>query len=305
MRHTAQHIAAWRDDGAVLVPNFFSAEEIAPVQADFERLYGRGKDGQEAASLKPPKGLGNFSPAQFTEVHDFPLAASVATNLIGLHPDLIAFAKQALGCDDVRLYQCHSWAKFTGDADYEQPFHCDFSNHTLTVPADDHAEGTINFVIYFTEVSDDLGAIHYVPHRLSDPLTGQDRASFIADQPELQETLKQVELSGAGPIGSVFAYGIDVYHRGTNLTRPGGYRYTMTASYKRAGNDMIGFSAWPQSFLKPWALVFANASPEQLACLGVPRPGDPFWTERTLRRAQERWPDWDMTPYRKALSLSA
>ena len=36
-----------------------------------------------------------------------------------------------------------------------------------------------------------------------------------------------------------------------------------------------------------------------------PRPGDPFWTERTLRRAQERWADWDMAPYRAALAVSA
>jgi len=301
MRHSSHHIDAWRDDGAVLVRNFFAENEIATIEADFERLYGRGKPDQAAEALDNFNGLGSFSPAQFTGVDDFPLMASAETNLIGLHPALIDFAKQALESDDVRLYQCHSWAKFTGDADYEQPFHCDFNNHTLTVPSDDLALQTINFVIYFTDVTDDLGAIHYVPHSLSDPLTGEDRASFIADKPDLQVSLKQVELSGAGPRGSVFAYGIDVYHRGTNLTRPGGHRYTMTASYKRAGNDMIGFSAWPHEFLKPWAIVFANASPEQLACLGVPRPGDPFWTERTLRRAQERWPGWDLQTYRDAV----
>ena len=103
------------------------------------------------------------------------------------------------------------------------------------------------------------------------------------------------------PAGSVFAYGIDVYHRGTNLTEPGGLRYTLTASYKAAGNDMIGWSAWPYRFLEPWHLIFYNATPEQLACIGVPRPGDGFWTERTLRRTQERWPGWDLTAYREAL----
>ncbi len=305
MRHKAEHLAAWRKDGAVLVPYFFSDEEIAPIQADYERLYGRGESDKTAKTHDAPAGLGSFSPEQFTDLHDFPFAASVETNLIGLHPALIAFAKDALGSDDVRMYQCHTWAKFTGDADYEQPFHCDYNNHTLTVPSDNPSLRTINFVLYFTDVTDDLGAIHYVPQSKGDAVTGEDRASFIANQPELQETLRGREQSGAGPVGSVFAYGIDVYHRGTNLTRPGGHRYTMTASYKAAGNDMIGFSAWPHEFLKPWGIIFANATPEQLACLGVPHPGDPFWTERTLRRAQGRWPDWDMTPYRAAVSAPA
>jgi hypothetical protein len=58
-------------------------------------------------------------------------------NLIGVHPALIEFARSAMRSDDVYLYQCQAWAKFTGDADYDQPFHCDFVNHTLTAPSDD------------------------------------------------------------------------------------------------------------------------------------------------------------------------
>ncbi len=57
-----------------------------------------------------------------------------------MHPALIAFAKQALHADAVHLYQCQAWAKFTGDADYDQPFHCDYVNHTLTAPSEDAAE---------------------------------------------------------------------------------------------------------------------------------------------------------------------
>ena len=306
MRHTDQQLRAWREEGAVLVPEFLSEAEIAPALADYAKLYpSAGRDAEAKTLDSPSGGVGNFSVEQFGNLHDFPLMASAQTNLLGLHPALIEFAKQALGTEDVRLYQCHSWAKFTGDADYDQPFHCDYKNHTLTVPADDRAMRTISFVLYLTEVSDDLGAIHYVPQSASDPITGPDREWFLDDRPDLQQALKAKEQSGAGPAGSVFAYGIDVYHRGTNLTRPGGHRYTMTASYKAAGNDQIGWSAWPYSFLKPWAPIFANANPEQLACLGVPRPGDSFWTERTLRRAQERWADWDMSAYREALSVPA
>ena len=30
-------------------------------------------------------------------------------------------------------------------------------------------------------------------------------------------------------------------------------------------------------------------------------PGHPFWTPETLRRAQVRYPGWDLTPYRVAV----
>ncbi|MBL8780869.1 MAG: hypothetical protein JNL06_07975, partial [Alphaproteobacteria bacterium] len=53
---------------------------------------------------------------------------------------------------------------------------------------------------------------------------------------------------------------------------------------------------------KPWRNIFDHASPEQLACFGVPRPGDPYWTEITLARAQIRYPNWDLTPYRAAMA---
>ena len=43
-------------------------------------------------------------------------------NLISLDQKLIALAKRLLGVDQVELYQSHTWAKFTGEADYDQAF---------------------------------------------------------------------------------------------------------------------------------------------------------------------------------------
>ena len=63
---------------------------------------------------------------QFKNINSLPYNASSAINLISLHPQLIAFAKALLGVPDVHLYQSHTWAKYTGEADYDQKFHCDF-----------------------------------------------------------------------------------------------------------------------------------------------------------------------------------
>jgi hypothetical protein len=38
--------------------------------------------------------------------------------------------------------------------------------------------------------------------------------------------------------------------------------------------------------------------------LGIPLPGDAFWTKRTLEQSQTRWPNWDMAAYRAALKAS-
>ncbi len=322
--HGDTRIATWRRDGAVLLDRFFEVDTIAAVRADCDALFGGPARAGAAVDHKPEGSVGVFELAQFRNYEHLPFAASPAINLIGLDYRLIAFARAALGVEDVRLYQCDAWAKFTGDADYDQPFHCDFKNHTLTVPGDDPSERTINFMIYVTDVADDLGAIHYVPNPAAADVVGDYRTVLPEDAgresgglspaisldqthatgfgADAQHRLKALEKSGAAPAGSIFAYNIDVYHRGTNLTRPGGHRYTITASYKAAGNDMIGWTAWPYHFLRPWKQVINHASPEQLACLGIPLPGDPFWTETTLVRTQARWPGWDMTPYRAALN---
>jgi hypothetical protein len=232
-----------------------------------------------------------------------PIDCSPALNLIGVHPALIAFAKAALKTDAVHVYQCQAWAKFTGDADYDQPFHCDFVNHTLTAPSEDAARNSVTILCYFSDVTDAHGAMRYITRPDSDTVAGPE--AWLNYEPgfqaELQRKLAPLERSSAGPAGTAIPYAIDVYHRGSNLTVPGGYRYALMTCFKAAGDEAIAFHAWAFHNTKPWARIFDHATPEQLACFGVQPPGHPFWTQTTLARAQARYPNWDMTPYRAAL----
>ena len=72
----------------------------------------------------------------------------------------------------------------------------------------------------------------------------------------------------------------------------------MTSCFKKAGNDAIGYTAWPWHFNKPWHKIFEYATPEQLNCFGVPLPGDRFWTKETMNLAKLRYPKWDMSEYK-------
>lgn len=297
-RFTRRHIDAWLREGGVLIENFFTPDEVRAVQADFHQVFGRSAGAIEPMVRKRAGEIGRFNAAQFATFEAVPFDCSPALNLIGVHPALIAFARAALDAENVHLYQCQAWAKFTGDADYDQPFHCDFSNHTLTVPSEDAGLNSVTILCYFSDVTEAHGAMHYVTRTDSARVAGPE--ATLGNDPDLQQRLQPFERSSAAPAGSIFPYSIDVYHRGTNMTEPGGSRYAVMACYKRAGDDSVGYHAWPFHHLKPWHRIFKHATPEQLACFGVKPPGDPFWTETTLERAATRYPDWDLTPYREA-----
>ena len=162
----------------------------------------------------------------------------------------------------------------------------------------------MTILCYFTDVTDAHGAMHYVTRPDSAQVAGPE-ASLNLDpvwQATLQNQLKPYGRSSASPAGTAIPYAIDVYHRGTNLTAANGHRYAVMVCFKKAGDESINFHAWQFHHEKPWRHIFDHANPEQLACFGVQRPGDPYWTETTLARAQIRYPNWDLTPYRAAMA---
>ena len=302
-RFTPEQVEAWRRDGGTVIPNFFTADEVAAVAADFETVFGRVEGGETPMVRRKAGQIGGFAAGQFKDNETIPLPCSPALNLIGLHPDLMAFARAALQTDEIRLYQCEAWAKFTGDADYDQPFHCDFANHTLTVPSEDFRQNAVTIICYFTDVTEAHGPAHFVPRPESLKVAGPE-VTFYSDeatQAKLQADLATLARSSAAPAGSIFPYAIDTYHRGTNLTAPHGCRYAMMVAYRAATTESIQRYAWPFHFSKPWHILFEHATPEQLACFGVQPPGHPFWTPDTLRRAQARYPRWNLDPWRTAL----
>lgn len=302
-RFTHEHVETWRREGCVLIENFFTADEVADVRADFAAVFGRVAGAAEAMQKKKPGELGRFNPAQFTTFEAVPFDCSPALNLIGVHPALVSFAKAALAADNVHLYQCQAWAKFTGDADYDQPFHCDFVNHTLTAPSEDVTKNSVTILCYFSDVSDAHGPAHYVTRTDSNAIAGPE--ATLSTDPQTQAAL-QVRLipyarSSAAPAGSILPYSTDVFHRGTNMTAPHGHRFAVMACFKKAGDESIGYHAWQFHHRKPWHKIFDHATPDQLVCFGVQRPGDPFWTALTLERAQARYPNWNLAPYREAM----
>ena len=286
------HINSWRQDGVIVIEKFFDRDEMEPILRDYQRLYG--KTGKEKANLT------DFS-KQFEIIDVLPYPGSLDLNLISLHPSLIKAAKSLLAVESVHLYQSHTWAKFTGFSNYDQKFHCDYGNHTLTVPSTELSSSTVNFLIYISDVSNKHGPFEYVPKSISDEILGRRALRLPKVDNGAYEKLQAAAKSVLAPSGSLIVYGLDVFHRGTNLTGSHAARYSMTISYKRAGNDGIGFHSWQESKERNWNMIIEHASPDQLGCLGFPLPGSNFWNKTTLAQTMERWPKWNSSAYEASM----
>ncbi len=296
-KYTPEDVNEWKRQGAVVINDIFSEDEIMGVQKDIEKVFGYKKGGIPIVNDHQEPLINE---QQFLNFENIPFDCSPSLNLIGVNPHIINFAKDALETKNVILYQSHAWAKYSGETDFEQSFHCDYGNHTLTVPSKDMTQNSITFLMYFSDVSEKHGPTHFVTREDSKKISRVSE-KFLdgSSMTTLQKSLKPFEKTTAGPAGTIFAYGIDIFHRATNITKSGAYRYAVTSCFKKAGNDKIGFTAWPYHQQKPWQIIFENASPEQLNCFGVPMPGDPFWDQNTLQLANLRYPGWDMSEYKK------
>ena len=195
-RFSQEQIRVWKEQGASLVPGFFTPEEVQAVRQDFINLFPH-PEGRACADDGASPEDAKFHLDQFQMMKGMPLDCSPALNLIGLHPQLISFARAALETDEVYLYQCHAWAKYTGVVDYSQPFHCDFLNHTLVVPSDEASNNCVTMISYFSDVDEGHGPMHYVPR--SESRAFVDVEDAFERSPDLQEKLAPLAKSELGP----------------------------------------------------------------------------------------------------------
>lgn len=297
MRVTDDQLEHWRTYGYVVVENFLSADEVAAALDEVAAYYPTW---EEYAAARPryrhlrERGGGARFPYQ-----------GGALSMISVHPDLIDFAERALGVRDVFLTQSGVSAKYAGTRDFDQPLHFDYGNNSLLVPRPEgrwHQTGTI---IYLNGVDLDHGptyvspgswrgeALHWSQQRPDWPTSRT--AEEIPEQYE-----QQVPVTG-GP-GAALLYSQNTLHRGSKFLATEGVRFAQHLVYRAAGNEWMGFTAFPRDGHDPAMATFmVSATPRQREAIGVPGPGHPYWTEETISGVAARYPGMDMKPYRLAL----
>jgi hypothetical protein len=293
----------FHSDGFVVLPAFLSHEELQAATADLPAVFPTAAEFHRDPSAERHRRFRD----EFGGITSFPID-STALNLLAVHPRLIGLAQMLLADDDLRSYSIEFWAKYTGAADYEQAFHRDYLNHTLLVPADDAPPSQVEMFVYLSDVSPELGPISLLPrahaagagalpnwYPPSDGVVDPDHPEWVspAGRPDWYEH----EVRATGPAGTVVAYRIETFHRGTDLRLEGGSRFTIHTNFRRATSEWITRRAWTDAANdgSAWTEFVGVASPPQLQLFGFPPPGHPYWTSSTIEAIQQRYPGLDPT----------
>lgn len=312
-RHTAEHIANFRQHGWVLIENLLTAGEIDAALPGLFELYptpeafhaGDPRSAAFRAEAHAPENTGDdarFRPLQFVGLKEFPFTQQIL-NRLALHPAIIAAAEDLLQTRDVRLYQAETFAKYTGVTQYAQPFHADYTNHTMLPPKADGRYRQVQMFLYLSDVTPAHGATRVVSRELT-----KDVPVMMLRFPEARVSTERLQewehaaVSATGPRGSLLIYGADVVHRGTEMTAPGGGRFFFNLAYRTADADWVGANPWPRKGFVNFTPLIESLSARQLEALGFPPPGHTYWDATTLKGAAERYPGLDLSPWRRALN---
>ena len=300
-RITADHVAHYREHGYAIVENFLTPDELAGAQDELRQaLPGWVEYCDDPSGPKPDDWLDARRPLGVLK-HRFPFVGQ-HLNAITLHPDLIAFAAEMAGGAEMFCEQSNLNFKGKGHpADQDQAMHCDYGNHTLAYPPDDPAYWQTAYLLYYTDVTEDRAPTavcsrqHY-PERILWPAFYRRE-----DRPALYDNEVRVVV----PAGSLLAYSMRTFHRGTPFKAEGG-RLAHFITYAPAAWKWLGIMGWSVQAIKPeYRPWIESATLAERELFGFPSPGHPYWTEETLAGVQARYPGMNLTPYRLAMGEHA
>mgnify|MGYP001579941851 FL=1 len=288
-----EQIQHYKDHGFVILENFLSPEELAGAREEVEVFIPGWLD--YAADPKRPK------PANWDETlvsrrsRRFPFKGT-HLNAITMHPELRRFASMMAGGGDIFCEQSDLIYKCKGHyADNDQVMHLDYINHTLAYPPEDPAYWQTAFLIYYTDV-----AAHEAPTAVCSWQNYKDEILWPpvhtkADRPSLYEN----EVKATVSAGSVLAYSMRTFHRGTAFLEEGA-RVAHFVSYAPAKPRWMGIIGWPEQGIYPsFSAWMEKATPQERELIGFPAPNDPYWSDETVAGVSARYPEMDMTPYKK------
>ena len=285
----------WETDGWCVVPAALPAEDLRAAQAAVDQIFPTAEEmdsGVENDRTTPWRATWD---AKWPE---FPYADR-ALNRLTCHPVVLDLAASFLGSSDLRLYMSLVTAKYAHQpSGYNQLLHTDFPNHTLLVPQAPERFPQLELFIYLTDVSAANGATRLVSLTRTAGIPVERHTLTFTDHAELYDDPG----IASGPAGSIMAYRPDVYHRSVDVTTPGARRIMMHVSYRLAAAEWGQYQAWGYKGFSPEWHNFVQASgPRELALVGFPAPGHPYWDEASITRVNARYPALDMSPWRDAL----
>jgi ectoine hydroxylase-related dioxygenase (phytanoyl-CoA dioxygenase family) len=284
----------YREHGYTVLDGYLTAEDLAAAQEELPLVFPTADEYHDSGDSDR---YSRFAGRGSAGIDFFPFA-SLAWSFIGVSRPIVELAETLLGTSEIRLYELHNWAKYTGAAAYEQELHRDYGNHTVLVPSSDSTLGAVEMFIYLHDVPENYGPTHVV----SQTLTGDLSPALMQLTKDEHPGIYAKEVSAAGSAGTVLAYRTDTFHRGTSMTAPRGARFALKLSYRTAGDggdvwtDRLGANV-KFGIGDAWNRFVEKASPRQLQMVGFPPAGHRYWTKATWAAMCERYPAADLSPF--------
>jgi ectoine hydroxylase-related dioxygenase (phytanoyl-CoA dioxygenase family) len=276
-----QHYDHLLTQGYTVVPNFLSAEELRSARQNFHRYFPTYDELQA-------------TPERYGFIHEDPEHLQVEFPFVGetlndvsTHPDLIAFTQKMLGVEDVLLSQAAIWAKYANTGDFEQGLHLDYQGNTLVVPRDDGDYRQINIILYYSDVTIELGPTHVVSKKDTADFPQWPTHRTKKKSPELYKLERPV----IAKAGDMLIFGMCTWHRASAIVADSGARFSHHMIYRSARHNFQGYHHWPQHGENELLQQFiARATPQQRQALGFPRMDDPYWNDQTRAAVKLRYP---------------
>jgi ectoine hydroxylase-related dioxygenase (phytanoyl-CoA dioxygenase family) len=267
--------------GYVIVPDFLRAQELSLSQQNLARYFPSFDELQTA-------------PERFGFIHEdpehlqveFPFAGN-ELNRVSTHPEIISFVERLLGTEEVLLSQAAIWAKYAGTGDFEQGLHLDYQGNTLVVPREDGDYRQVNFILYYSDTTLELGPTYVVSQEHTRDLSLWPTHRPRKKNPELYKLEKPV-LANAGDL---LIFGMNTWHRASHILADTGARFSHHMVYRSANHGFQGYHHWPRLGENETLQQFIQqASPRQREVLGFPKLSDPYWNNQTRAAVKLRYP---------------
>lgn len=311
-RATDDEVDTWREHGWVLLDGLVGTEDIDAAADDLRQIFPtstayhadpggvtrqwRGGKVDPLEEFPWPDDGPGFRPEQHRWMATFPFGGAGLDRLC-VHPSVVDFAERALGDPDIRLYQAHASASYSGLTNYEQPLHID-RNHSWLPAVGSAPWWNLEGFLYLSDVHEDDNPTRLVSTRHSAHV-GEPTPVIM---PDTDPALYRSEVRAPGVRGSYLAYRSDVFHRGAPFESEGTARFVLALAFKRASQDWIGYDQGQSDGNRPEWISFAEqATPRELALFGFPPPGHPIWSRELLALLAVRYPRMDLGPWRERL----
>lgn len=285
----------WRQHGYVIIEGFLEKDELSAALDNLHRYLPSWEEYVERAPLFNDMRGSSTRAAPGWVRYEFPYVGD-ALNRVALHPYLVAFAEKVVGHDRLALSHGAIVGKYAGRGDYDQELHEDYTNNTLAYPGTGVEAIDIPMIVYYTDVTVDLGPTYVASRQLTKDLAPTGRRFYSrADYPELYAA----EVPATMPAGSVLIYSMRTAHRGSAMRASEGLRYSQFVAFHTAGPAWLGSNSFQGLGDNPeMHRIVTNATPAERKLLGFPGPGDEYWTDETLAGVAARYPEMDMAPYK-------